>query len=293
MVNNKVRENRTVFVAVSVTVLTIYSLLLIVPLLWAVNSALKNSLDLYENVFGLPTKIKPENFLQAFTKISVPINTVSGSRSVNLIEMFYNTIFYAGVGTLVVEFSRCVCAYCVAKYRKYKAMRIFHSIVIVLLVVQLPVALASQIRWFTKIGVYNNMYGLVLISGTFTGAHFLYFYAAFKSISWEYAEAAFMDGASNFAVFFYIMLPQIKATFLALYLLTFISAWNDYSSSLTLMPNYPVVAYGLYKYNSLNAASSVPLQLAGCVLIALPILILFLIFKDKLIGNLNIGGLKG
>ena len=119
MVKNKVKENRAVFVAVSVTVLTIYSLLLIVPLLWAVNSALKNSLDLYENVFGLPTKIKPENFLQAFTKISVPINTVSGSRPVNLIEMFYNTIFYAGVGTLIVEFSRCVCAYCVAKYRKY------------------------------------------------------------------------------------------------------------------------------------------------------------------------------
>ncbi len=290
---NRIKENRVVFATVSVTVLTIYALLLIVPLLWALNSSLKTSLDLFENVFGLPEKYKFENFLQAFTKISIPINTEYGSRPVNLIEMFYNSIFYAGVGTLVVELSRCVCAYCAAKYRKYRAMRIFHSIVIVLLVVQLPVSLASQIRWFTKIGVYNNMYGLVFIGGTFTGAHFLYFYAAFKSISWEYAEAAFMDGASHFSVFFNVMLPQISSSFLALYLLTFISVWNDYSSSLTLMPNYPVVAYGLYKYNSLNAASSVPLQLSGCVLIALPILIIFLIFKDKLIGNLNIGGLKG
>ncbi len=290
---SKIKENRLAFAIVSVTVLTIYSLLLIIPLLWAVNSALKNSLDLYEDVFGISKDPIFGNFLQAFTKISIPINTSYGSRPVNLLEMFYNSIFYAGVGTLIVEMSRCVCAYCVAKYRKYKAMRLFHSLVIVLLVVQLPVSLASQIRWFTKIGVYNNMYGLVLVGGTFTGAHFLYFYAAFKSISWEYAEAAFMDGASHFSVFFKVMLPQIKSTFLALYLLTFITVWNDYSSSLTLMPNYPVVAYGLYKYNSLNAASSVPLQLAGCVLIALPILIIFLIFKDKLIGNLNIGGLKG
>ena len=172
-------------------------------------------------------------------------------------------------------------------------MRFIHSVVVVLLVVSLPVSLAAQIRLFRSIGVYNNMYALVAISGTFTGVRFLYFYAAFSSLSWEYAEAGFMDGASHFKVFFKIMLPQISATFLALYLLSFIEVWNDYSASLTLMPNYPTVAYGLFKYNSLNAASSVPLQLAGCVLVALPILVLFFIFKDKLIGNLNIGGLKG
>ena len=121
----------------------------------------------------------------------------------------------------------------------------------------------------------------------------MYYYAAFKGVSSGYMEAARIDGANEYTIFFRIMLPLIKGTFLALFLLDFIGMWNNYKLSLEYLPSYPVVAYGLFRMKTMRVADNIPIQLAGCSLVIFPTLVLFIIFKEKLIGSLSIGGLKG
>ena len=84
-------------------------------------------------------------------------------------------------------------------------------------------------------------------------------------------------------------------TFWVICLLQFVAMWNDYMTPLVFLPNRPTLAYGLLEYQLSNANSvdSVPMKLAGCMILTLPILILYLIFQDKMMGNLTVGGLKG
>ena len=110
-----------------------------------------------------------------------------------------------------------------------------------------------------------------------------------------YAEAAFIDGASHFTVFFRIMLPLVKTTFAALMLLSFISFWNDYYTPMIYLPSMPTLSYGLYYYShsSGQGQSLIPMQLAACMIASFPIMILFLALRKRLMGSLTLGGLKG
>ena len=108
-------------------------------------------------------------------------------------------------------------------------------------------------------------------------------------------EAALVDGAGNFSLMFRIALPLVKKTFMILWLLTFISLWNDYQGPMIYLPSYPTVAYGLYRFSQISsgALNSIPMRMAGCMLLFIPIFIIYLCLQDKLMGNLTIGGVKG
>ena len=145
------------------------------------------------------------------------------------------------------------------------------------------------------IGFYDNLFGIWITKGSFLGMNFLIFYACFKSFSWEYSEAAFIDGASNFRVMMQVNLPLARTTILAMALLSFVGYWNEYETQLIFLPSMPSLAYGLFQFqfSVSTVASSVTIQLAGCMIVAVPIFILYMFFKNMLIGNIAVGGIKG
>lgn len=287
------RENNKVGPIVWTIILGIYSASLIIPLIWAVLSSLKGVIEFGEYPFSIPQTWRFDNYTTSFSKLYVIIISGGGSRRVYLIEMFMYSLYYAGVMGFVAEISRACCAYCCAKFRHLPEMRFLHAFTVALMVITLPGSLAASINLRKSLGLYNSIIGETFLSIGFSGAHFLYFYAAFKGVSTGYMEAARIDGAGEYRIFVTIMLPLIRNTFFALYLLVFIAQWNAYNISLEYWPSYPVVAYGLFKFRSQSSPPSVPVQLAGCSLVILPTLTLFIIFRKKLIGNLSIGGIKG
>ena len=143
--------------------------------------------------------------------------------------------------------------------------------------------------------MYNTVYGMLFMKSYVTGLYFLSFYAALRVIPKDYMEAAYLDGAGNFRVMFRIMLPMASGVFFTILLLSFIQFWNDYQTPLIYMPSYPTLAYGLYYYvnGSYEAeTSSVPMQLGGCMLMAIPLFAIFIAFQKKLLGGVSLGGLK-
>ena len=91
------------------------------------------------------------------------------------------------------------------------------------------------------------------------------------------------------------MFPFVKGTIVTVILLNFITFWNDYQTPLIYMPTHPTLAYGLYYFTSGSyeiATSNVPTQLAGCMLMAIPLFAVFIIFQKRILGNLSLGGLK-
>lgn len=287
------KENLKAFPLITTIILTLYALTLIIPLIWTVISSLKTASDFGLHPLELPRKWRFDGYVKAWTALYVPVEAGSGTREVRLVEMFGNSLFLSIVCVFTAEISRVMCAYTAAKFRHHKVMVIMHQIVVILMIVALPSSLASTIRWRKTLGLYDSMIGEAIINIGFTGINFLYYYSSFKGVSTGYMEAARIDGAGEYRIFFGIMFPMIRNTFMALFILSFITNWNNYEISLTLWPSHPVVAYGLYRFKSNREASTVPLQLAACTLVIIPTLTLFLLFKNKLIGNLALGGMKG
>ena len=127
------------------------------------------------------------------------------------------------------------------------------------------------------------------------GMYFLIVYAFFRNLPTGYAEAAQMDGAGPFTVFFRVMLPQARPIIVSLSVMQFISAWNSYDVPLLYLPSYPTLSTALYLYkdNMFQLGLSTPTYFAGMLISIIPVAVLFLIFNKQIMNNISIGGMKG
>ena len=105
-----------------------------------------------------------------------------------------------------------------------------------------------------------------------------------------------IEGAGHFRIMTTIMFPLTATIFGVLFLQKFIELWNNYMTPVTYLPSYPTLSYAAYQFQFAADSPEVavtPVQLAGLLSLALPVFVLFLIFRNKLMGSLTMGGLKG
>ena len=91
---------------------------------------------------------------------------------------------------------------------------------------------------------------------------------------------------------------------MTVFMITFINYWNDYQMALLYMPDYPTLSFFLFQVQNASAririsatetviTSEAPFRMAATVLLMVPVLLIFIVMHDKLMGNLSIGGIKG
>ena len=264
------------------------------PVFWS--KALFDDLNLRKQLSGDDslTWYNLGNYLQAFEAINMKVRKGKQVFQIFLPEMFLNSLIYAGGCSFFATLTPCLVAYVTSKYN-FRFNNVIYMTVIFVMVTPIVGNAPSSILMAKTLGLFDSQVGLWFMSATFLGTYYLVFHGIFKGLSWEYAEAAFMDGASHVTVLFQVMLPLIKNTFFVVMLLNFISYWNDYQRPWIYLPTIPTAAVGIqFCMNATeNRNAGVPIKLAGGMLMLLPILALFLTFKDKFVGNLTVGGIKG
>lgn len=261
-----------------------YSLLLIYAFYWIVMSSFKTNREFYRDPFALPENWLFSNYLDAFEVLQY--------NGVNAIGMIFNSIWYS-LGTVIIHILVCsATGYVFAKY-EFKGKKLIYGIAIMAMIIPIIGGLASTYKLVYDLGLANSpLYLLTNLAGF--GMHFIIMMSYFRGISGAYSEAAFMDGAGHAKTFFTIMLPLAQGPALALGVKQFIAVWNDYYTPLLYLDKMPTLATGLYYYRlELNYTSNEPVYFAGVVLSAIPVLILFAFFSDKIMENINVGGLKG
>ena len=172
-----------------------------------------------------------------------------------LLQLYQDASVYHAVGQvvrygiLVVGYVGypVVTAYVVSKYR-FKGQKIIYTVAIIVMLIPIVGSLPSQVRFAEIFNFRNNIVGVCIMNCKYPGLYFLVFYAAFKNVSWTYSEAAQIDGAGHFKIFIQIMLPMILSTISAVFILYFISFWNEYTLPMIFLPDYPTVSYGLYYF---------------------------------------------
>ena len=263
----------------------IHSFLLIYPFVWGIVSSLKSTSEYYDVMFGLPSRLRFENYARAVKEIT--------DGGLSFLNMAWNSLWFAAGSALInVEFISAY-AFVLNKY-KFKGRNFLYNLCILVMTVPLfGGTFVSTYRLIYGLGIANSYLILLTATGVY-GMNLILMHTFYSNISRSYMEAAQIDGANFYQVYFKTMRPQAKPMIMTLALMVFISKWNDYMSPLLYLPNMPTLATGLFRYQAIvERSGNYPVLFAGLMLCTLPILVLFAIFNEKLMGNISIGGLKG
>ncbi len=300
------------------TFLMFYSIILIAILLWGLITSFKSTIDfqVMGNVIKFPNKqysldaMKGQNYIAIFnsfsykaenrTYISAIFGKINDNPNItfNFMHLLLNSFVYSIIGALTQTFVSLLAGFLCAKY-KFKFSGFIYVFMLIVMTVPIVGSYPSMLKLTRDLALYDTYVGMILLNFNFTGLYFFVFHAYFETLSNAYTEAAEIDGASQFGTFFRIIVPLASKTFLTVFLLKFILLWNDYQTIHLYYPNHPTLSYGVYKM-SMNTTGlnhgfdtqSLPQRVAGCMILALPILVLFLSTKKLLLGNLTMGGIK-
>lgn len=272
-------------------VLMLYAVMFIYLFVWGITTSFKGILEFSKDPLGIPSEWRFENYKTAFDYFYVRL---SGTNEyVYLEQMVLYSIVYSGGCAFMQTLATCIVAYATARF-DFKLSKIIYSVVLVLMVLPIIGSLPSEIQLTKNLGIYDTLFGPLVLKFNFIGMYYLVFYATFRGVPKAYTEAAKIDGASNMRIMTRIIFPLIKNTFLTIMLINFVAYWNDYQTPMVYIPSYPTMAYGLYLYNfsTISQISDTPMKIAGCMIVFLPILIVFIAFQKRLMGNISMGGIK-
>ena len=277
-------------------VLLIYFVSLLIPLLWATYSSFNNPdeyLDFYnsQSIFRkFPTTVTFDNLRLAMSEYVL----VTQGKEFTFIDMIGNSVIYAVGSAFFYTLTPCVVAYCAARF-KFKFSKIIYAFVIITMSLPIVGAMPSEIRMLRTLFLYDTFPGMFILRANFLSIYFLIFYAQFQMIPMAYSEAAKVDGASNFKIMVRIILPQAIPTIITVFLLSFITFWNDYQIPRYYLVSYPTLSQGLYEFmdNTPSNLRFIPIRLAVLIGLTVPIVAVFAILNKYLKINVAAGGIKG
>ena len=292
MKKNKIKIKFTPFTLTCLIVLCLITIGYIYLIIWGVINSFKDGLEFYNNIVGLPKKFQFSNYVTILQHFFYK-NPVT-QQIVTIDMMLFNSILYSLGCTFASVLVCSITAYATSMF-KYKFSKVIYAMVLFVITVPIIGSAASEMLMVRKLNLYDTFIGNFILKANFASIYYMVFHAMFKSIPKDYEEAAKIDGAGNLMIMLKIYYPLIMNAILTVSLIYFIGYWNDFQTPYLYLPTSPTVSLGLfYFYNSTNIEISwTPLKLGACIIVFIPIFIVFLLTHKRLIGNVSIGGIKG
>lgn len=266
----------------------LYAITLFFPMIWAFYNSLKTMREYNEDIFNVPAfdKMHWENYINIFDEEQM---------TVSIPFAVFNTVWRTlGSVTVGIFFTACT-SYVVCKYsNQFKWLNHIYTFVVTIMIVPIlgSTAAAYEINHnILQIANKPHLWWITWTSGI--GFGFLMQYSAWKNLSWNYAEAAFIDGASNFQVFFKVMMPMVKPILTALFVVNFISGWGEYMTTIMYMDEWPSLGYMVYQLQSRAQYFGMPMYFAVIMVSMIPTISIFIMFQETIMQNMTTGGLKG
>ncbi len=282
---NKIKRSKseTVVFSVAFVILVLFALTYILAYLWGAMAGCKTHPELVLHPFEFPEKWMFCNYIDAFVMLEV--------NDTNMIGMIGNSLWLVFFGALFNVMGGCLMAYATTKYQFHGRLALI-TINLITMIIPIMGALPSQYRTYHALGMLNSPLILAAYFGGF-GSINLYMTAFFKNLSWEYAEAAFMDGANHYTVLFRIMIPLAKGPIVALYVMQAVAIWNDYMTALLFLKDMPTLATGIYLFQATTIyRARLDILFAATILSSIPVLVLYIFFNKTILTNVSFGGLK-
>lgn len=279
----KSRSEKIVFMMVSCLFLVV-ALSYLYILVWTFIAGTRTHTEIVMEPFGLPAKWNFAHYLEVWDRLEVNGN--------GFVQMLLNSIWFSVIGAFLTQLCSATFAYCVSKYT-FPGSEWIYTAFVIILTMPLYGSGGAQYALYHKWGLVDN-YLQILTAYSALNIYTMYYMAYFKNTSNAYYEAARMDGAQDFQIYFRIMLPQAKPIFCSLFLTQWVGVWNSYESALVYLPNTPTLPVGIYQFNQeMIYQARLDILFAACFITVMPALILFIAFNKTITTSVTIGGLKG
>lgn len=268
---------------VSHTVLIVWSIIVVLPLLWTFLSSFKTSTEIFDSPFALPKVWRFENYVNAWTD-----SKIGGA--------FLNTIVVVGCSLILVMLLGAMCAYVLARFN-FRGSRAIYVGMLAGLTFPIFLAIVPLFGILKGMGLLGTLPGLILVFTSFALPFTVFFlFSFFKALPFEIGEAAAIDGAGEWRTFFQIMLPMARPGLASVAILNFVGLWNQYLLAVALNAKVPenrllsqvLGAFATGANYNVNYGS----LFAAVVITVVPVLIVYVIFQRQLQGSVSQGTSK-
>ena len=252
-----------------------------IPFVFILLNSLKDRLESNRLAMSLPTVFHFENYL-----------TVLENNNYQLVTAFKNSIIMTIGAVIVLIITGSMAGY-VLQRRKDRITKFLSKLVLIGLMI--PTAILPTIWVLQKLGIYKTMFSIILLQTALNISFTIMLYQSFmETIPVELEEAGFMDGASTMKLFAYIIFPLLKPVTATVVIINAISVFNDFTTPLYFFPGSENATVQLTLYNYIGQfANSYNLLFADVIVIVIPMLILFLIFNNRIVDGMTAGSVKG
>lgn len=269
--------------------LCIITLLFIVPYLWLIFSSFKTPSDFSSPEFSFLPRDEDGTIHFVFE------NYVNAWRELNIPTVFSNTMLVCAVNTVANLFLNALAAYAFARMKFAGRDKIF-MFSLSSMMVPGCVMLIPNFIIINNLGLYDNLLALILPFLMSVYNVFL-LRQQFLAVEKEIEEAAFIDGAGYFTVFFKICLPIVKPMLIVLGISTFMWNYNNFLWPLLVLDsesNFTLaISLGMLMYNGSANVQMFPVMLAGAVMVSAPMIIVFFCLQKYILGGTMAGAVKG
>ncbi len=266
----------------------LFSLSFLFVLVWMFCNSIRPQKSYFNNVLAF-WNLKGatfDNYVKIFT-------TKYSSAKITMFGMLKNSLVLIAVCTGLQAIVPVITGYVVARY-KTRLGAVAVQLVIISMVVPAIGSTASTYAFMSAIKLKDKWLGIFLMNAGGLGFGMLLYKNYFSSVSWEYAESAFLDGAGNLRVFFSIMYPQALPLIVSMAILNVIGLWNDYMTPYLFLNSKPTVALGVYSIQTrAEQSGAMPQAFAAMTFMTVFVLAIYAGFSKTIMSSMSVGGLKG
>lgn len=259
-----------------------WMIVIIAPMLWVLMSSFKTTQQIFGSPFSLPTSLNFDNYVSAWTTASIG-------------TYFVNTVIVVGSALVIVMLLGAMCAYVLARY-EFKGNKVIYYLMLAGLTFPVFLAVVPLFMTLRGMGLLNTFPGLIITYVAFALPFTVFFlYAFFRTLPQEIAEAAALDGAGPWRIFFTIMLPMAGPGIASVAIFNFLGLWNQFLLPIALNTNARnyVLSQGMASFASqAGYAVNFGALFAAVVITVLPVLITYILFQRQLQGSVSAGVLK-
>lgn len=252
-------------------------------------------------VWTVISSLKPEADIQSYPPAWIPRElTLSNYRTVLTKFPYFtwmaNSLIVAVAGTIGILIASTMAAYAMARFR-FRGRRLLYQTIIVMLLVPMQAYVIPLYLMAGKMDLLNTLQGLILPSVANVTSIFI-LHAFFRELPMELEEAARIDGAGEFRIFWQIMLPLSGPALSTVTILTFIANWNAFLWPMIavrqdIMKTLPVAISQYWGSVNQNASFQYGTALAACCMAVLPTLVVYFALQRYFVAGIASSGIKG
>ena len=279
----RVKRRGRVRSVITYALLGLWALIVLFPFYWMLLTSVKSysayNAEYIPSFFTLSPTL--QNYVDAFT-------------TVNLARYFVNTVIFTLATTAIMMVVIIFAAYAFARL-DFPGRDLVFGLFLSLMMIPAELVVITNFVTITNWGMRNTFWGLILPS--VTSVFYIYLLKEnFEQIPEELYKAAKVDGTSDLKYLFKVMLPISQPTVVTIVILKVIECWNSYVWPRLITDDETrfLVSNGIQEIRENGfGRENIPAMMAAVVVISVPLIVLFLIFRKKIMAGVSRGGTKG